>query len=70
MSSTSARCPLCNEMDSINHTALRCIRPTMNGMHTDRHHIGLSSCVKAFSKGGYGSSLIGTDASQNERLLH
>eukprot|EP00983_Pelagomonas_calceolata_P015482 490832-Pelagomonas_calceolata.AAC.1 len=41
----------------------------MNGMHTDRHHVGLSSCVKALSKGRYGSSLIGMDACRNERLL-
>eukprot|EP00983_Pelagomonas_calceolata_P120642 1160726-Pelagomonas_calceolata.AAC.8 len=49
-------------MDSINHIAIRCIHPTMNGIHTDRHHVGLSSCVKL-------SSLIGMDACQNERLL-
>eukprot|EP00983_Pelagomonas_calceolata_P043547 1138957-Pelagomonas_calceolata.AAC.1 len=60
MSSTSARCPLCVEMNSINHNALRCLNPTMNRMHTNRHHVGLSSCVKALSKGLYGSSLIGT----------
>eukprot|EP00983_Pelagomonas_calceolata_P030986 973373-Pelagomonas_calceolata.AAC.1 len=41
----------------------------MNGMHTDRHHVGLSSCAKALRKGGYGSSLIGMDACRNERLL-
>eukprot|EP00983_Pelagomonas_calceolata_P017974 563393-Pelagomonas_calceolata.AAC.1 len=56
-------------MDSINHTTLRCLHPTMNGMHTDGHHVGLSSCVKALSKGRYGPSLIGMDACQNERLL-
>eukprot|EP00983_Pelagomonas_calceolata_P127660 1161428-Pelagomonas_calceolata.AAC.3 len=44
LSSTSARCPLCNKMDSINHVALRCMHPTMKGMHTDKHHVGLSSC--------------------------
>eukprot|EP00983_Pelagomonas_calceolata_P072082 1151534-Pelagomonas_calceolata.AAC.1 len=49
-SSTPARCPLCSKMDSINHIALRCLHPTMNGMHTDRHHVRLSSCVKALSK--------------------
>eukprot|EP00983_Pelagomonas_calceolata_P029693 930131-Pelagomonas_calceolata.AAC.1 len=38
-------------------------------MHTDRHHVGLSSCVKALSKGRYGSSLIGMDACRNERLF-
>eukprot|EP00983_Pelagomonas_calceolata_P004187 136490-Pelagomonas_calceolata.AAC.1 len=38
-------------------------------MHTDRHHVGLSSCVKALSKGRYGSSLIGMDACTNERLF-
>eukprot|EP00983_Pelagomonas_calceolata_P016748 527429-Pelagomonas_calceolata.AAC.1 len=41
----------------------------MNGMHTDRHHVGLSSCLKALSNGRYGSSLIGFNACQNERLL-
>eukprot|EP00983_Pelagomonas_calceolata_P022755 716648-Pelagomonas_calceolata.AAC.1 len=41
----------------------------MNGMHTDRHHVGLSSCAKALSKGRYGSSLIGMDACRNERLF-
>eukprot|EP00983_Pelagomonas_calceolata_P023226 731734-Pelagomonas_calceolata.AAC.1 len=56
-------------MDSINHIALRCIHPTMNGIHTYRHNIGLSSCVKALSKGKYGSSLIGMDACRNEKLL-
>eukprot|EP00983_Pelagomonas_calceolata_P058090 1145354-Pelagomonas_calceolata.AAC.1 len=56
-------------MDSINHIALRCIHPTMKGMHTDRHHIDLSSCVKALSKGRYGSSLIGMDVCRDDRLL-
>eukprot|EP00983_Pelagomonas_calceolata_P084987 1156469-Pelagomonas_calceolata.AAC.1 len=39
------------------------------GMHTDRQHVGISSCVKALSKGRYSSSLTGMDACQNERLL-
>eukprot|EP00983_Pelagomonas_calceolata_P124453 1161108-Pelagomonas_calceolata.AAC.1 len=56
-------------MDSINRIALRCILPIMNGMHTDRHHVGLSSCVKALSKGRRGSSLICIDACRNDRLL-
>eukprot|EP00983_Pelagomonas_calceolata_P040083 1137448-Pelagomonas_calceolata.AAC.3 len=56
-------------MDSINHIALRCLHPTMNGVHTSRHHVGLSFCAKALSKSRYGSSLIGMDACQNERLL-
>eukprot|EP00983_Pelagomonas_calceolata_P079524 1154730-Pelagomonas_calceolata.AAC.2 len=56
-------------LDSIIQIALRCPNPTMNGMHTNKHHIGLSSCVKALSKGRYGSSLIGVDTCQNERLL-
>eukprot|EP00983_Pelagomonas_calceolata_P006984 227144-Pelagomonas_calceolata.AAC.1 len=56
-------------MDSINHIALRCLNPTINGMHTNRHHIGLRFCVKALSKGRFGSSLIGMDARRNERLL-
>eukprot|EP00983_Pelagomonas_calceolata_P078069 1154130-Pelagomonas_calceolata.AAC.1 len=38
VSNTSARCPLCGDMESINHIALRCPNPTMNGMHTNRHH--------------------------------
>eukprot|EP00983_Pelagomonas_calceolata_P066682 1149157-Pelagomonas_calceolata.AAC.3 len=42
---------------------------TMSGMHTYRHHKGLSLCVKAISKGGFGSFLIGMDACRNERLL-
>eukprot|EP00983_Pelagomonas_calceolata_P056760 1144741-Pelagomonas_calceolata.AAC.3 len=41
----------------------------MNGMHTNRHHIGLSFCVKALSKGRYGSSLTGMDACRNKKLL-
>eukprot|EP00983_Pelagomonas_calceolata_P064538 1148177-Pelagomonas_calceolata.AAC.1 len=69
LSSTSARCPLCSEMDSVNHTALRCNHPKMNGMHTDRPHDGLSFCFKALSKGRYGSSFIGVDACRNERPL-
>eukprot|EP00983_Pelagomonas_calceolata_P006118 203493-Pelagomonas_calceolata.AAC.1 len=56
-------------MDSIDHIALRCLHPTLNGMHTDRHHVGLSSGVKPLSKGRYGSFLIGLDACQNGRLL-
>eukprot|EP00983_Pelagomonas_calceolata_P083732 1156222-Pelagomonas_calceolata.AAC.2 len=62
---TSARCPLCGKMDSINHIVLGCLNPTMNGMHTKRPHVGLSS----LRKGRYGSSLIGMDACRNERLL-
>eukprot|EP00983_Pelagomonas_calceolata_P031133 977236-Pelagomonas_calceolata.AAC.1 len=56
-------------MDTINHIALRCIHPTINEMHTDRHRIGLSSRDRALSKGRYGSSLIGMDACLNEKLL-
>eukprot|EP00983_Pelagomonas_calceolata_P044728 1139421-Pelagomonas_calceolata.AAC.1 len=41
----------------------------MNGMHTNRHHVGLSYCVQALSKGRCGSSLIGMDACRNEKLL-
>eukprot|EP00983_Pelagomonas_calceolata_P088260 1157161-Pelagomonas_calceolata.AAC.16 len=51
------------------HIALRCLDPTMNGMHTSWHHVGLSYCAKALSKGIYGSSLVGMDACRNERLL-
>eukprot|EP00983_Pelagomonas_calceolata_P007420 241927-Pelagomonas_calceolata.AAC.1 len=41
-------------MDSINHVVLRCPNPTMSGMHTNRHHVGRSFCVKALRKGrGY-----------------
>eukprot|EP00983_Pelagomonas_calceolata_P084201 1156315-Pelagomonas_calceolata.AAC.1 len=43
--------------------------PTMSGMHTDRHHVGLYLCVEALGKGKFGSSLIGMDACRNERLL-
>eukprot|EP00983_Pelagomonas_calceolata_P037876 1136559-Pelagomonas_calceolata.AAC.3 len=59
MTSTSARCLLHGEMDTIDYIALRCLNPTMRGMHTHRHHFGLSFCVKAISKGRYGLSLIG-----------
>eukprot|EP00983_Pelagomonas_calceolata_P011691 376766-Pelagomonas_calceolata.AAC.1 len=38
----------------------------MNGMHTNRHHVGLSFYVKALSKGRYGSSLQGK---QGNKLL-
>eukprot|EP00983_Pelagomonas_calceolata_P016491 520006-Pelagomonas_calceolata.AAC.1 len=69
MTSTFARCPLCGEMDSINHIALRRLNATMNWMHTDKHHAGLSFCVKALSKGRFGSSLIGMDACRNKTLL-
>eukprot|EP00983_Pelagomonas_calceolata_P064247 1148044-Pelagomonas_calceolata.AAC.7 len=69
MTSTSAYCPLCGKTDSIYYIALRCPNPTMCGMHTNRHHAGLSSCVKALSKGRYGSSLTAMDACQNQRLL-
>eukprot|EP00983_Pelagomonas_calceolata_P098816 1158391-Pelagomonas_calceolata.AAC.4 len=48
---------------------LRCLNPTMNGMHTNRHHVGLGFCVKALSRGRYGSSLIGMDACRSKRLL-
>eukprot|EP00983_Pelagomonas_calceolata_P009156 296566-Pelagomonas_calceolata.AAC.1 len=41
----------------------------MSGMHTNRHHEALSLCVKALSKGRYGSSLIGMDGCSVERLL-
>eukprot|EP00983_Pelagomonas_calceolata_P047469 1140657-Pelagomonas_calceolata.AAC.2 len=58
MPSTSARCPLCTEMDSIKHVVLRRPNPTMSGMHTNRHHEGLSSSVKALSKGKYGQPLL------------
>eukprot|EP00983_Pelagomonas_calceolata_P020209 637739-Pelagomonas_calceolata.AAC.1 len=68
-SNTSAPCPLCGEMDSINHNALKCLNPTTNGMHTNRHHIGLRFCFKALSKGRFGSSLIGMVACRKERLL-
>eukprot|EP00983_Pelagomonas_calceolata_P082237 1155857-Pelagomonas_calceolata.AAC.9 len=41
----------------------------MNGLHSSRHHVGLSFCAKALSKGRYGSSLVGMDACQNEKLM-
>eukprot|EP00983_Pelagomonas_calceolata_P120363 1160699-Pelagomonas_calceolata.AAC.8 len=41
----------------------------MSGMHTNRHHEALSLCVKALSKGRYGSTLIGMDGCSNQRLL-
>eukprot|EP00983_Pelagomonas_calceolata_P037420 1136319-Pelagomonas_calceolata.AAC.6 len=41
----------------------------MSGMHTNKHHEPLSLCVKAFSRGQYGSSLIGMGGFSNERLL-
>eukprot|EP00983_Pelagomonas_calceolata_P044418 1139288-Pelagomonas_calceolata.AAC.1 len=68
-SSTDGRCWLCDDMDSINHVVLICPDPTMSGMHTNRHHVGLSFCVKALSKGRFGSSLIGMDACRNLRFL-
>eukprot|EP00983_Pelagomonas_calceolata_P058044 1145339-Pelagomonas_calceolata.AAC.4 len=52
-----------------NYTALGCLNPTMNGMHTMRHHVGLSFCVEALSKDRHGSSLFGMDTCRNERLL-
>eukprot|EP00983_Pelagomonas_calceolata_P077444 1153861-Pelagomonas_calceolata.AAC.7 len=36
-----------------NWIVLRCPNPTLSGMHTDRHHEGLSLCVEALSKGRY-----------------
>eukprot|EP00983_Pelagomonas_calceolata_P016146 511004-Pelagomonas_calceolata.AAC.1 len=68
-SSTGGRCPLCDDMDSINHVVLRCPNPTMSGMHINGPHVGLSFCVKALGKGRFGSSLFGMDACRNERLL-
>eukprot|EP00983_Pelagomonas_calceolata_P013195 421366-Pelagomonas_calceolata.AAC.1 len=41
----------------------------MSGMHTNRHHVGLSFCDKALRKGRFGPSLIGMDACRNDRLL-
>eukprot|EP00983_Pelagomonas_calceolata_P070287 1150727-Pelagomonas_calceolata.AAC.1 len=61
MTSTSACCPLCGEMHSINHVALKCINPTMNGMHTGRHHVGLSFCVKALNKADMAHPLLGKE---------
>uniref|UniRef100_A0A7S3R7Y8 Uncharacterized protein n=1 Tax=Dunaliella tertiolecta TaxID=3047 RepID=A0A7S3R7Y8_DUNTE len=66
MSSFSARCPLRGKMDSMNHVALRCLNPTMTGMHTNRHHVGLSSCVNALSKGRHRSSLVWTPAKKKD----
>eukprot|EP00983_Pelagomonas_calceolata_P009415 304879-Pelagomonas_calceolata.AAC.2 len=68
-SSTNGRCPLCDDMDHNDHILLGCTNSTMSRMHTNRHHEALSLCVRAFSKGRYGSSLIGMDACRNERLL-
>eukprot|EP00983_Pelagomonas_calceolata_P030557 958740-Pelagomonas_calceolata.AAC.1 len=36
---------------ALNHVVLRCPNPTMSGIHTNRHLVGLSFSVKAFSKG-------------------
>eukprot|EP00983_Pelagomonas_calceolata_P118120 1160475-Pelagomonas_calceolata.AAC.1 len=41
----------------------------MSGMHTNRHHVGLSCCVEALGEGRFASSYIGMDACRNERLL-
>eukprot|EP00983_Pelagomonas_calceolata_P011026 355500-Pelagomonas_calceolata.AAC.5 len=48
------------------------ILKTMNGMHSIRHHVDLSFCVRALSKGIwliYGSSLIVIDACHKKRIL-
>eukprot|EP00983_Pelagomonas_calceolata_P018159 569475-Pelagomonas_calceolata.AAC.1 len=58
---SSGRCPLCDDMDRIDHILPGCTNSTMSGMHTNKHHEALSLCVKALSKGRYGSSLIGMD---------
>jgi hypothetical protein len=68
-SSNNGRCPLCDDLDHIDHILLRCTNSTMRGMHTNRHNAALSLCVKALSKGRYGSSLIGMDGCSNEKLL-
>eukprot|EP00983_Pelagomonas_calceolata_P074937 1152782-Pelagomonas_calceolata.AAC.1 len=39
---------------------------TQQGMHTNRHQVGLSLYVEALSKGRFGSSLIG----KKERSAH
>eukprot|EP00983_Pelagomonas_calceolata_P095377 1158005-Pelagomonas_calceolata.AAC.7 len=69
MSSTPTRCPARGKLNSINRIALKFSNPTMNGMHTNRHHVGLGFCIKALNKGSQGPSLIGMDACQNNRLL-
>eukprot|EP00983_Pelagomonas_calceolata_P123750 1161041-Pelagomonas_calceolata.AAC.1 len=68
-SSSSRKCPLCDDMDHIDHLLLKCTNSTMSGMHTNRHHEALSLCVKAFSKGRRGSSFVGMDGCSNKRLL-
>eukprot|EP00983_Pelagomonas_calceolata_P085005 1156471-Pelagomonas_calceolata.AAC.3 len=57
------------KMKIMNCIALICLNPTINGMHTNRHRVGLSFCVNAISKGRHNSSLIGLDACRKERLL-
>eukprot|EP00983_Pelagomonas_calceolata_P011174 360032-Pelagomonas_calceolata.AAC.1 len=41
----------------------------MSGMYTNRHQKALSLCVKALSKGQFGSSLIGMDGCSKEGFL-
>eukprot|EP00983_Pelagomonas_calceolata_P058468 1145501-Pelagomonas_calceolata.AAC.1 len=57
------KCPLCDDMDHIDHILLRCTNSTLSGMHTNRHH-------ETLSKGRYGSSLIDMDGCSNERFLY
>eukprot|EP00983_Pelagomonas_calceolata_P012548 402479-Pelagomonas_calceolata.AAC.1 len=49
-------------MGSITHIALGRPNPTIQGVRTNRHHIGLYFCSKAFSKGRNGSSLVAMGA--------
>eukprot|EP00983_Pelagomonas_calceolata_P124190 1161079-Pelagomonas_calceolata.AAC.18 len=41
--------------------------PTMSGMDTNRHYVSLSFCVKALSKGRYGSPLVAMPKTSRSR---
>eukprot|EP00983_Pelagomonas_calceolata_P042949 1138715-Pelagomonas_calceolata.AAC.1 len=58
MTSTSARCALCGKVDSIDHIALRCLNPTMNGTHTNGTMLALASVLKPSAKADMAHPLL------------
>eukprot|EP00983_Pelagomonas_calceolata_P016337 516379-Pelagomonas_calceolata.AAC.1 len=45
-------------MDSINHIALRCLHPSMNGMHTDGTMLALAPVLKPSAKADVAHPLL------------
>lgn len=65
--SSTANCPLCGQLDGVNHIAGGCRHTTMERMYTSRHNSTGRLLLRAISKGDMGSDLVMADLGSAEK---